>query len=366
MSSRPQRCRAALALLPLLAMGSCGFTPRSGPTASAILSAEGDIAYEVVEVTAASIAPYAMPARGAIETGPQSSARAVEYAIAPGDVLNVVIFERSDGGLFAPAASGGTNFPALRVDASGSVALPYAGRVRVGGLSLAAAAERVTGALAQIAVDPRVHVQLVSSVSHSVLVTGEVRTPGRITLLDGPLSAVDAIARAGGPSQAAHGLDVVIRNQGATRRIPYQTLLAHAGTGVGRGDQIFLEARERRFLTLGAVQRPGLQPMTLARISLLDGIGLAGGLNDERASPSGVFVFRLPEIREATPIRSTVFHFDMRRGETMLLAQLFALREDDVVYVSNAPLWEVQKAVAPFLRLTFGAVLSSRVGGFGN
>jgi polysaccharide export outer membrane protein len=341
----------------------CGATARSGPTASAILSAPPDgTSYQVVEITSATIMPFVIRAEGGApeqDLAPLPS----QFRIAAGDVLNIVVFERSDGGLFAPASTGGSGFPAVRVDEAGFVTLPYAGRVRVAGSTLAQAGARITAALDGTAIDPRVHVQLASSTQHSVLVSGEVRTPGRVTLLDGPLTALDAVARAGGPAQPAQALDAVIHGPRGSRRMSYLDLLVRPAMQLVAGEQVILEPNERRFLAMGAVLRPGLQQMTMSRMSLLDGLGLAGGLNDRAANPAGVFLFRLPEGRPAATTQPMVFHLDMARGEAMLLAHRFALQADDIVYVSNAPVWEVQKVIAPFLQLLTLGVAGAAAGG---
>lgn len=349
--SKTSLTRAAFALVSALGISGCGLTARSGPTATALLSPDANgPSYDVVEVSTTTIGRYTMPPRG--EAPPPSALQSNQpFAIAPGDVLNIVLFERSDGGLFASAAAGGASFPGVRVDDAGMITLPYAGRVRVGGGTTAQAAARIVAALSGTAIDSRAHVQLVSSASHSVLVSGEVRTPGRVSLLDGPLSAVDAIARSGGATQPPQALDAVIHGRQGTRRMSYFELLRQPALQVGMGDQVILEPNERRFLAMGAVMQPGLRPMTMSRMSLLDGLGLAGGLIDRAANPAGVFLLRTGRDSGAAEARPTVFHLDMGRGEAMLLAQRFALQPDDVIYVSNAPLWEVQKVIAPFLSL---------------
>ena len=352
--------RSTLLLGLMTSLAACGLTARSGPTYSAIMSAApAEGAYGVIELSASTIRPYALRARPRGDA-PAPAPRTEQFGIAPGDVLNIVIFERSDGGLFAPASTGGSSFPAVRVDEGGAVTLPYAGRVQVARLSLAQAAARITGALSGTAVDPRVHVQLASSTHHSVLVSGEVRTPGRVTLLDGPLTVLDAVARAGGPTQPPQALDAVIYGGQAPRRLSYLELLSQPSLRLAAGEQVILEPNERRFLVMGSVLRPGVQTMTFARMSILDALGAAGGLNDHTADPAGVFVFR-PSTD--TAVQPAVFHLDMSLGEAMLLAHSFAVLPNDIVYVSNAPIWEVQKVVAPFIHLLSLSTSAAAIGG---
>jgi polysaccharide export outer membrane protein len=336
-----------LALVALLGLGACGVTARHGPTTGEILSpSPGEASYELVEITAASIRPYAVPRRMAEALPGRGSMD--RLGIMPGDVLQASIYERSDGGLFAPMAAGGSVFPALRVDDSGSITLPYAGRIPVSGAGLADIEARIRRALEGKAIDPQVHVQIVSSPRQSVLVTGEVKNPGRITTLDGPLTVMDAIARAGGPAGPSHTVDAVVYSGGTVKRMPYLSLLTQPHTYLSRNDQVVLETNFRRFVAMGALEKPGLQDMISPRMTLLDGLAQAGGLKDISANPSGVFLFRLPP--GDGPARATVFHLNFAKAESMLLARQFMLQPDDAIYVSNAPIWEVQKFIVPIVQ----------------
>ena len=84
-----------------------------------------------------------------------------------------------------------------------------------------------------------------------------------------------------------------------------------------------------------------------------------GGLQDYRADPAGVFVFRYepPAIaRELKPnsplIRAgwvpVVYRLNMRDPASLFLAQSFPIFNKDVLYVSNAPITEAEKAFAVF------------------
>jgi len=339
---------APFAALALLALGGCGLTARPGPTTAAVLSPGRDQpAYDVVEVTAETLPSYLMPPRPG--PAPLGANGAAQFGVVPGDVLHVVVYERSDGGLFAPMSAGGTVFTNVRVDESGAVSLPYAGRVRVHGATLSRVEALLRNALAGKAVDPQVHVQLLSSPRQSVLVSGEVRSPGRVTTTEGQLSAFEAVARAGGPTLPAHGVDVVIRNGGTVRRMPYLSLLSQPSLHLARGDHVVVEANVKRFIAMGAVERPGLQDMVSPRMSLLEGLGQAGGLADRSASPRGVFLLRMVPLLNGAE-RPTVFHLDFRRTEALLLARRFALLPDDTLYVTNAPVWEAQKLITPIIQ----------------
>jgi polysaccharide export outer membrane protein len=333
----------------LLTVGGCAWTPRSGPTASAILSPDAEQAsYDLVELTPATAAPYLL--RRTSTTSSIAPVRATGgFAISPGDTLRIVVFERSDGGTFASTATGGTVFQAVRVDDRGTVSLPYAGRVRVAGGDLDRAAEAIRGALAGRTVDPQVHVELVSTPNQSVLVTGEVKTPGRVTTAEGPLSVVDAIARSGGPTAPARSADVLLTTGGTVRRIPYSQLLTQSPIYLSRGDTVVVETNMKRFTAAGAVAKPGLIDMVSPQTTLLEGMSLAGGLDDRSASPRNVFLFRLREAPDGT-LRPLVLHLDFSKAESVFVAQRVALLPDDAIYVTNAPIPEVGKFVAPLIQ----------------
>lgn len=361
MVAADRRYARALAVFALLGCSACGITARSGPTTGAILDpSAGDASYDLVEITPATISPYLLRRR--VADAPANAGGMPGFGLMPGDVLQASVFERSDGGLFAPLAAGGSNFTALRVDEAGTITLPYAGRVRVAGMGLAQVETTIRRALDGKAVDPQVHVQIVSSPRQSVLVTGDVKAPGRVTTLDGPLSVLDAVARAGGPAVPAYSADVVVYSGGGVRRLPYLGLTNEPPVFLRPGDQVVIETNVRRFVAMGAVTKPGLQDMVSARMSLLDGLGQSGGLDDRTANPRGVFVFRLGPGEDAAA-RPVVFHLDFAKAESLLLARRFSLQPDDAIYVTNAPVWEFQKFIIPIVQALIIGRSSASLGG---
>jgi polysaccharide biosynthesis/export protein len=99
-------------------------------------------------------------------------------------------------------------------------------------------------------------------------------------------------------------------------------------------------------------------------ISAEEAIAKAGGLQDQRADPAGVFVFRYEPaniVDQLAPNRANggtnpvpvVYHLDMSRTGSYFLARRFDIHNKDIVYAANAEFNEVQK----FLNL-LGSVLS--------
>ena len=119
-------------------------------------------------------------------------------------------------------------------------------------------------------------------------------------------------------------------------------------------------------------------------------MGKAGGLFDDRADPTGVFVLRFEPVQlvrnfTAVPPQLTlqsavpvVYHLNVRDPTSLFLARRFAMHDKDILYVTNAPVSEVEKVfrvigaiAAPTLKrrgrrsrgaLTAHGLLKARIG----
>ncbi|SSW66404.1 hypothetical protein AVE30378_02134 [Achromobacter veterisilvae] len=359
MNTRVLRFTAVCALALL---SGCSLLSGSGPTRSAILSGPSDgsaAQYDVVDLQAGTIAPYLLD-KNRKDDGGTSEGYAGNIRVMPGDVLRILVADSVEGGLFAPLAAGGTVFEAVRVDANGAISLPYAGRLKVQGKSLPAIEEMVKGSLRHsAAVQPQVMVDLADDRSNSVLVAGAVPRPGRFGGIKAPLTALDAITLAGGSTLPSYQADVVIRHGRSVRRIPYYQLLNGRNVAVEPRSELVVEPNLKRFVAMGALSKPGLHELPSNQTNLLDALGVAGGLNDRAADATGVFVFRLDgKAADGSP-KPVVFRLNMRNPESMFLAKQFELLPEDVVYVSNAPMYEWEKIITPIVQVL---IVGQRVG----
>ena len=94
------------------------------------------------------------------------------------------------------------------------------------------------------------------------------------------------------------------------------------------------------------------------RLSLSEAVAKAGGLVDDRANPSQMFVYRgerrrtlemmnvdlskFPPDQQSIP---TVYRVNFRDPSAFFMAQKFNMRDKDILYVANADLVEVGKAL---------------------
>jgi len=141
----------------------------------------------------------------------------------------------------------------------------------------------------------------------------------------------------------------------------YSDLLAGGDIAVQKNDEIIVRANSRTFTVLGAVQKSGNVELAKPNMTLLEALGQVGGLTDERANKTGVFVFRMGDIQNNPGARGRVFRLDLGQPVSIFVAQQFGMNARDVVYVTNAPLYEYNKIVTALYR-TFSVVGVTRGG----
>ncbi|MFJ4397061.1 polysaccharide biosynthesis/export family protein [Pseudomonas sp. NPDC089396] len=336
---------AALALA-TLGLGGCGGTlSGAGPYKGEIESKNE--AYNLVDINASTIAPYMFGApRPALST--VTKPVSAEVRLASGDVLNVLIADTAPEGssLFAPLATGGTQLKS-RVDSQGMISLPYVGREFVAGMTLNQVEQMIRRKLKGITTDVQTHVELVGDLSGSVLVAGAVKTPGRFSTLQGPLTLLDAVNQAGGPVLEPHLVNVTVRTGSQVQQFNYEDVLAGNNMVLRPNSEVVLDRARQRFVAMGAVGEPGLKDLPSQNTSLLDALGSVGGLREQNANPEGVFVFRMANGANSKP---TVLRLNMRDPAAVFYARQIAVKPDDTIYVTNAAVYEWQKVISPIVQ----------------
>ena len=320
--------------------------------------------FDVIDLTPTTVAAYRQPPIDKA-SGTSNLSAAVPISVAPGDVLKVRIFERYGGNIFPTLnASGGGDLGVQRVGEDGTITLPFVGTVPVAGLDLPQVEARIRDRLnaTNKVQDPEVIVDFDAPRAHTVVVSGEVKKPGRVSLLEGVRTVVDAINMAGGPLTAAtttspsNQVEVVVRRNGQViLNSQLSDLLAGSDIPIQRGDEIVVRPNARVYTVLGAVTKSGNVEMTKANISLLEALGNVGGLMDQRANKTGVYVFRMGDLQSNPTARARVFRLDLFQPVSIFVAQQFGVQARDVVYVTNAPLYEYDKVLTSIFR-TFSII----------
>jgi polysaccharide export outer membrane protein len=344
-----------------IGVSGCQVVPGDGPWMGGAQSTSTDaLPFDLIDLTPTTVVAYRPLPIADQSSATGGLAAGGRVSVAPGDVLRVRVFEPYEGSIFPTIQRPGADLGTQRVTDDGTINVPYAGTVNVAGLDLTQIEQRIAQKLAGKAQDPQVIVEFVADRTHTVMVSGEVRNPGRFSILEGTRSVLDAINKAGGPNvnqtQPASQLEVVVRRNGQvilTSQFPQ--LLAGGDIPVQKGDEVVVRPNIKAFTVLGAVTKAHNVELTKANTTLMEALGEVGGLNDERANKTGVFVFRMGDIQNNPTARARVFRLDLMQPVSIFVAQQFGMQPRDVVYVTNAPLYEYNKVLTAIYR-TFSIV----------
>lgn len=350
-----------------LALGGCQVVPGDGPwMGGSQASSTEALPFDVIDLTPTSVVAF-RPAPSLDRPSTPNTSAGARIAVAPGDVLRVRIFEPYAGSIFPTIQQPGADLGTQRVTDQGTINVPYIGTIPVAGLDLGQIEQRIAERAKGKAQDPQVIVEFVADRSHTVMVSGDVKQPGRISILDNVRSVVDAINRAGGVyassvqgGSQSNQLEVVVRRNGQViLTTQWSDLLAGADIPIEKNDEIVVRPNARTYTVLGAVTKAGNVEMTKANMNLLEALGSVGGLTDERANKTGVFLFRMGDIQNNPGARARVFRLDLSQPVSIFVAQQFGMQPRDVVYVTNAPLYEYNKIVTALYR-TFSIISVTR------
>lgn len=266
---------------------------------------------------------------------------AAEYLIGPGDILSIIVWDHPE--LTNPFGSQveSTHLGNL-VAADGTIYFPYAGRVPAAGHTIHQLRDDLASRLSRVIKDPQVNVKVTGYRSQRIQVTGEVKTPGVVTLDDTPKGVLEAINERGGLAPtASHRSVILIRKDASDARQAYRVDLRELVSGdrpgrnpvVKAGDIIHIpDQSSDQVFVLGEVNRPAPVPMGGSAMTITQAIASASGMAPLSANDSGILVFRLPDPAQAEQ-KATVFKLDMSHPAGVLLAGQFELQPRDVVYV---------------------------------
>jgi polysaccharide export outer membrane protein len=340
-----------------ISCGACSAVPGDGPfMGSATSSSTNALPFDFVDLTPNTIAAYREPAkRGrstvSMDLAPPPSRLTAE----PGDSLKVRIFERYSGSIFPTLQSQGADLGVQRVGEDGTIRVPVAGVVHVAGLDINQIEQTIIRQLGTRVQEAEVIAEFVSTPTQSVTVSGDVKTPGRVSMRDGVRTVVDAINHSGGlltgTTSLTNQMEVMVRRAGQTiLAAQFSDLLAGADIALQKGDEIVVRPNAQVITVLGAVQKSGNIEINKKNLTLLEVLGQVGGLVDQRSNKAGVYVFRMANLDEYSGPRSRVFHLDLLQPVSLFVAQQFSMQARDVLYVTNAPLYEYDKVLTVIYR----------------
>lgn len=353
--------RSLLSLLIVSILAGCSTLPRDGPSNRAVVRGSVENAdYAIVDLDyAAAERIKAVAGQSSGSLAGAASQNPVDV-IGEGDQLAVAIFEPS-GSLFGGGASGSgvrsgnQSLPPVTVDRNGAVTVPFAGAVRVAGMTTTEAQAAIRRALVGRVGNPQVTVTVETNVSNAVTVLGEVREPGRAPLSTNADTILDVIAARGGASRPNQDVEVQIRRGDQTFTAPLTAVTTRfeENIRIQSGDQINLVYQPRRFSSFGALSAVTQQDMPAGEFTLADALSRSGGLNDSAANARSVLIFRFerPEVAQALGLTQAptpqgvpvVYRLNLEEGVGFFIASSFVVQPRDIIYAPRALSAEVGK-----------------------
>lgn len=361
--------RSLLLAAGAMSLSACS-VPRGAPTRNEVLAGtdrdtEGrDPGFALELVTRDRLPLYAQwgPTHGHARTGwPSGSADPVDQRLAPGDLLNVRIWDAEDSSLLTSAGAQFSDIQNVMVSASGTVSLPYIDRVEVAGLSQDQARDRLQERLGTITPSGQVQLTVSQGRRNSVDMLGGVAKPGSYPLVERNLPLSSLLSAAGGVTPGLDNPQVQITRGRHVYRRPLKEVMGNPALdpALQGGDSILIEADPRSFTGLGAAGREQVIRFDSESVTALRAVAMMGGLADSRADPRGILVLRRypPDaLSDPTPPPSqrVVFSFDLTGADGLFSADEFALQNGDIVLATQSPGTTTQRVLG-----LFGSVLGA-------
>lgn len=348
------------ALVPALLTG-CGITPRGAALQSEVLRGTDDenSTVQVVEVTRASLRevddwPVARNSErhNWISTNSGGSARLIRA----GDSISLAIWDSQSDSLLTNAEQRSVNMQNIPVSSSGRVFIPYAGEVRISGMTVDQARREIQDRLTPIVPDGQVQLSVAAGSNNTIDVVSGVQRPGRIDLPEISPTILSVIAQAGGISPSLRNPLVRLNRAGQSYAIPSRELFANPARDIRLrgGDRVVVEEDARSYIALGAAGREQVVYFERETVTALDALSTIGGLSDSRADLNGLMVLREYAASAVRPTghaprkQQVVFTFDLASAEGLFAARNFEIQPNDVVLAAESPLPVIAQIVGIF------------------
>lgn len=301
------------------------------------------------------------------------------YRVKAQDVLQITVWDHPEltipEGQFRAASDSGT-----LVHQDGTIFYPYAGVLKVAGLTLQEIRTLLTRHLGEYIEKPQLEVRVAAFRSQKVYVTGEVLKPGAVPLTDEPLHVLDAVSAAGGAISAQssqNGLEADLENVqltrgGETHLVDLRRVLKDGDIAqnylLQDGDVLHVpDNLKNKVFVLGEVKNPQALLIHQGFMTLAEALGDVGGVDMTSANASRIYVIRsgaetgtLQGREFVFSSRPVIYQLDASSADALILADQFRMKPRDVVFVSTAPV-VVWGRIINQLQSTIQAIYLGRV-----
>jgi polysaccharide export outer membrane protein len=375
------RSQTSLAIFVALLAGGC--TTAVGPSSRAITSHR-----TVQQIPGMQLIPVTNEVALKLSVSePRSSfaeaigdAAPVGTIVGVGDSLEVTIWEAPPAVLFAGGSfetridsslqgSRPGTLPETMVGPSGTITVPFAGQIPAAGRTLRQIEQTIVARLRGMANQPQAIVRIARNTTANVSVVGEVVTAGRVPLTPRGERLLDVIAQAGGAKSPVDRTTVQLTRGDRTVTMPLEAVVREPRQNVilQRDDIIAVFFQPNTFTVLGAAGKNEEVRFEGVGMTLSQALGRVGGLQDMRADPEGVFLFRwetpqrvrsLVELQQPLPDGPVpvIYRVELKKPETLFAAQHFAMKNGDVIFIANSPTADFQRFVNLLASSTFPAL----------
>lgn len=286
---------------------------------------------------------------------------APEYVLQPSDQLSVHVIDIDE----IPDKP-------FRVDSTGYVDIPLAGRLRAAGLSVEQFKAMLATRLTKYIAAPQITVNLTEDRTRPVSVIGAVNSPG-IQNLSGPKRLLDVISLSGGLKTDAGSRVIVTREQKWGKiPLPGAALDPPSGASIATisaeelmsskdpSQNIWMEPNDivsippaEIVYVVGNVKKAGaFQLSTHPSISVVQALSLAEGM-DKDAAPRKAKIIRETPGHDGNPTEIPVDIKNIFDGKSPDLA----LRGNDILFVPNSAVKSGSRGVEAILQAATGAAI---------
>ncbi|MBN3841815.1 MULTISPECIES: polysaccharide biosynthesis/export family protein [Burkholderia] len=358
----------------VIGLAGCSAIPNAGPSRSQISDAgtQGNPqGIQIVDVTDA-VARQLFARRASTDfakaLGDDASFR---QQLGVGDTVEVSIWEAPPATLFGggaadttsssvgtPSGARVTTLPVQVVDGDGNINIPFVGAVKAAGRTPTQLQAYIVSRLKKLAHDPQVLVRLARNETSYVTVVGDVSSSTRMQLSARGERVLDALAAAGGVKQPVDKIMIQVTRGDTVASEPLQTVIRDPRQNVPlrAGDVVTALFQPYSFTALGATGKNQEVNFEAQGITLAQALARSGGLDDNRSDARGVFIFRMENSNSLNwpnqPARTTVdgkvpviYRLDLRDPNSFFVAQSFMMDNKDLLYVSDAPVTQMQKVL---------------------
>jgi polysaccharide export outer membrane protein len=212
----------------------------------------------------------------------------VSYVLRPNDTIRLEVYGEPD-------LTGN-----VQILKSGEVSFPLIGSLRISGLSVSAAAEKIRGLYEKdYLIDPKLTLTVQDYATEFISVIGAVRNPGQIPIpVSGNLDLAAALVTAGGLADHADTNSIMLARASGTNSTYSIDSIVSGNSGrvqLEAGDRIIVNQSPfvgKSLTILGQVGRQGPMPFPVSgRFDLISAIAMAGGLT-ELANPKKITINR--------------------------------------------------------------------------